>query len=135
MAIVKWSDSFKIGEVEIDNEHWELFALINDLSDKHTIGVSPASISVTLIALVNYIEAHFDHEERLMEESSYPDIQAHKQAHKALDLQVREFQSVFMTNPYSFDYDALFEFLTNWLKSHILKVDMKFAEFYKPQKS
>ncbi len=135
MTIVEWSDRFKISDAEIDNEHWELFSLINDLNDKQSIGVPPASTSLALIALVNYIEAHFDHEERLMKESGYPDIEVHKQVHKALDLQVREFQSVFMTNPYSFDYDALIEFLTNWLKNHILKVDMKFAEFYKAQQN
>ena len=96
MTIVEWSDRFKIGDAEIDNEHWELFSLINDLNDKQSIGVPPASTSFALIALVNYIEAHFDHEERLMKEGGYPDIEVHKQVHKALDLQVREFQSVFI---------------------------------------
>ena len=31
MAIVEWSDDFKLGEAEIDREHWGLFALINDV--------------------------------------------------------------------------------------------------------
>jgi|TARA_B110000037_G_scaffold218043_1_gene280286 hemerythrin len=108
-----------------------MFYLINDLSNKQSIGVFPASHSLMFYSLVNYIEAHFDHEERLMEECYYLDIQTHKQTHKALDPQVRDFQSEFMSNLYSFVHQALIKFLTNWLKNHISKVDMKFTEFYK----
>ena len=108
-----------------------MFYLINDLSNKQSIGVFPASHSLMFYSLVNYIEAHFDHEERLMEECYCLDIQTHKQTHKALDSQVRDFQSEFMSNLYSFVHQALIKFLTNWLKNHISKVDMKFTEFYK----
>ena len=45
-----------------------MFYLINDLSNKQSIGVFPASTSSMFYSLGNYIEAHFDHEECLMEE-------------------------------------------------------------------
>ena len=131
MAIVEWSDDFKIGEKEIDKEHWGLFALINDLADKRAQGASESSIEVTLKALVAYVDVHFEHEERLMQETGYPDLEAHKKIHAALDRRVEGFRFDFEGSPGTFDYDALMEFLSIWLKQHILKVDMEFAAYLK----
>lgn len=71
MQIVKWSDDFKIGEAEIDKEHWGLFALINELGDRRAQGAIQASIESTIEALVDYIDVHFEHEERLLQEANY----------------------------------------------------------------
>ncbi len=133
MTLVEWSDEFKIGEREVDKEHWGLFALVNDLSDKRASGVSPASVTATLDALIDYVKVHFDHEETLMADIGYPDLAAHKKAHQGLEQRVKEFQSAFADNPETFDYDAFFDFLTNWLKHHILKVDMEFSDFHRNQ--
>ncbi|MBT7943870.1 MAG: hemerythrin family protein [Alphaproteobacteria bacterium] len=131
MTIAQWSDDFKTGEEEIDKEHWGLFAQINDLSDKLSQGAAESSVVSTLDALVVYVEVHFEHEERLMEETGYPDLESHKKAHRALDLRVAEFQDAFLRSPETFDYDALMEFLSNWLHQHILKLDMDFAAYHK----
>jgi hemerythrin-like metal-binding protein len=133
MAIVEWSDDFKIGEPKIDKEHWGLFALIHDLGDKLAQGAAEGSIKATIEALAAYVDIHFEHEERLMQQTGYPAFGAHKKAHEALTQQVADFQNDFQRAPETFDYDGLMEFLSNWLSEHILKVDMKFAEFHKAQ--
>lgn len=133
MAIVEWSDDFKIGEPEIDREHWGLFALIHDLGDKLALGAAEASLKATLEALAAYVDVHFEHEERLMQQTGYPAFAVHKQAHDALARQVAGFQDDFQRAPEVFDYEGLMDFLSNWLSEHILKVDMKFAEFHRAQ--
>ena len=129
MTIASWSDDLKIGEPEIDKEHWGLFALINDLHDKITDGVSEASVSSTLDALSAYVEVHFEHEERLMAESKYPDLETHKKAHKALEERVSSLIKDYEKDPKSFNYETFSEFLSQWLQNHIMKVDMAFAAY------
>lgn len=133
MAIVEWSDDFKIDEPEIDKEHWGLFALIHDLGDKLALGAAEGSIKATIEALAAYVDVHFEHEERLMQQTGYPAFAAHKRAHEALAQRVADFQNDFQRAPETFDHEGLMEFLSNWLVEHILKVDMKFAEFHKAQ--
>ncbi len=133
MAIVEWSDDFKIGEDKIDREHWGLFALIHDLGDKISQGAAETSINATIEALAAYVDVHFEHEERLMQETGYPEFDAHKKAHEALDQRVAEFKEALRRSPETFDFEGLMDFLSNWLSEHILKVDMKFAAFHKEQ--
>ncbi|MBC8339124.1 MAG: hemerythrin family protein [Rhodospirillales bacterium] len=131
MTIAQWSDDYKTGEKEIDKEHWGLFALINDLNEKRLHGADEKSIASTLYALVAYVDVHFEHEERLMEETGYPELDSHKKAHEALDRRVMEFQDAFLGSPETFDFEALMDFLSNWLQQHILKLDMDFAAYHK----
>ena len=133
MAIVEWSDSFKIGEDEIDKEHWGLFALIHDLGEKFEQGAAEASINLTIEALVAYVDIHYDHEERLMQDSGYPAFEDHKRAHEALTRRVAGLQEDWQRAPETIDLEALMDFLSNWLSEHILNVDMKFAAYYKQQ--
>lgn len=133
MAIVKWSDDFKIGDVATDKEHRGLFALIHDLSDKLALGAGERSVKVTIEALVTYVDVHFENEERIMENSGYPGFKAHKQVHEKLSRQVNAFQHALERAPEDFQYYELMEFLSNWLKQHIVNLDMEFASYYKEQ--
>ena len=129
--MLEWSDDLKIGETEIDKEHWGLFALIHDLQEKHTHGATDASIDTTLDALTAYVEVHFEHEERLMEETGYPELESHKQAHAMLKKQVHGFMKDLHNSPSSMVLDALMNFLSTWLTNHIGNVDMAFARYHK----
>ncbi len=134
MALIEWSDDFKLGEAEIDKEHWGLFALIHDLADKRAKGQDAASIEATLKALVAYVDVHFEHEERLMQETGYPEYAEHKKIHEALDRKVDARSLESERSPETFDCAALMEFLSNWLSQHILIIDMEFADYLKQQK-
>ena len=135
MAIIAWSEDFKIGETEIDKEHWGLFALIHDLGDKLARNAAESSIHATMEALVGYVAVHFEHEERLMQQTGYPGFEAHKQAHAALAGRVRQFQEDLQRAPEAFNYKELMEFLSNWLSQHIRKLDMDFAAYHKKQQA
>ena len=87
-----WSDDFKFSEAEIDRERWGLFALINDLSDKHNQGAGDALITSTIDAWAAYIEVHFEHEERLMRAVGYPGLDSHIELHVALARRVEEYK-------------------------------------------
>jgi len=133
MAIVEWSDKFKIGEAEVDKEHWGLFALIHDLADKLALGAGAESLEKTINALVAYVNVHFEHEERLMLQIRYPDYASHKKAHEALTRRVAEFERALADGTDDFDFDGLMDFLSHWLSEHIAKLDTKFAAYHRRQ--
>ena len=135
MAIIAWSDDFKIGESEIDKEHWGLFVLIQDLGDKLARNAAEPSIHATMQALAGYVAVHFEHEERLMQETGYPGLEAHKKAHAALSARVRLFQEDLQRAPEAFNYRELKEFLSGWLSEHIRRLDMDFAAYHKKQQA
>lgn len=130
MILVEWSNRLKTGEREIDQEHWGLFALIKDLDDKILQGCADNSIRATIEALCAYVEVHFEHEERIMEEVDYPERESHILAHKALARQVGIFAAQYKKSPKTFDSHELMEFLSVWLNEHIMKLDMDFATFH-----
>lgn len=131
MTFVEWSDDFKIGEDEIDREHWGLFAIINDLSDKKIQGAGPESVSATIDALVAYVDVHFEHEERLMQRSRYPGLEGHIELHRRLAGRIAEYKFAYDRDPERFDYEAFMAFLAEWLTDHILHDDLKFATFHR----
>ncbi len=134
MAIAQWNDDLKTGEEEVDKEHWGLFALINDLNGKWADGASVASMNSTFEALTSYVDVHFEHEERLMDSTGYPELSMHKNAHAILKQLVLNFKEEFNQSPETFNYNALMEFLSNWLNSHILELDMKFSVYHRQLK-
>jgi hemerythrin len=131
MPIVEWSDDFKLGNDEVDKEHWGIFALVTDLGDKRKRGAAHASIKTTIDALVAYVRVHFEHEERMLEAAGYPGLEAHKKLHQALTRQVDGFRADFLRAPEDFDHDGFMAFLSNWLSDHILVEDMEYAAFLK----
>ncbi|MBT5495525.1 MAG: hemerythrin family protein [Alphaproteobacteria bacterium] len=130
MAIVEWSDDFKLGEAEIDREHWGLFAHINDLSDQHAQGAGDASITSTIDALAAYVDVHFEHEERLMRSVGYPELDSHIELHVALARRVEEYKAAIERQAARFDSNGFTAFLTEWLTDHILHEDMQFAKYH-----
>ena len=130
MAIVEWLDDFKLGEAEIDREHWGLFALINDLSDQHAQGAGDASITSTIDALAAYVDVDFEHEERLMRTVGYPKLDSHIELHVALARRVEEYKAAIERQAARFDSNGFTAFLTEWLTDHILQEDMQFAKYH-----
>jgi hemerythrin len=131
VTFVEWSDDFKVGNRDIDIEHWGLFALVNDLADKVHLGAGDSSIAVTIDALVGYVDAHFEREEELMKECGYPDFDDHLEAHHRLRGSVEYFHNYYRDTPEKFPYEDFLEFLKEWLTRHIMKVDMAYVPYLK----
>ena len=127
MVCVEWSDLYNTGIPDIDDEHRGLFALINDLYDKIEGGTAEASIVVTINALADYVNYHFDREEALMETCKYDDLENHIAGHRKLQSQIQSYKQSYERDPKSFDMTDFMAFLTFWLKGHILESDMAYV--------
>ena len=72
MALLSWSKQYQIGNDLIDNEHEELFRLINAFHDHWLEKRERQTITPLLNQLVAYAQLHFRHEELIMQGAEYP---------------------------------------------------------------
>ena len=126
----EWDGKFSIGIKTFDNQHRNLFNLINNLEKSVREGDSRAMVALVLDELLRYTVTHFSEEERVLREKGYPDYEHHLKEHNELIEQVREFKE---------SHDAgksvvtmeLMGFLVNWLTNHINQTDRKYTSFLK----
>src|SRR5271167_4548385 len=95
VPFMAWKDSWIVGVQEIDAQHKNLVSLLNKLHQAMTQGEGKDALGSILDSLVSYTKAHFAAEERLMQQSGYPDFIAHKREHTSLAEKVLNFQRTF----------------------------------------
>ena len=69
---------------EIEEQHQELVNLLNRLNDAVKNHEPKKHIYRIINEVISYTEMHFADEERLMDQSGYPEIESHKTMHKEL---------------------------------------------------
>jgi len=109
-----WDASFDVHHTKINEQHVQLFELINDLEAHMHDGAK-------LKALLDYAVMHFHFEEHEFEAHHYADAVAHKAIH---DQFVHD--AVAATAGGKVNADII-QFLKNWLVNHIMGSDMKYA--------
>ncbi len=133
MAFIDWSDNLATGIASIDAQHKRLIQIVNDLHDAMKVGKGREVIEKTLRELISYTDYHFTNEERAFDSYAYPETAAHKRQHveliKELALQLQRYQR---REP-SLTVSTL-DFLSKWVRNHIMVEDMKYVPFLKDKK-
>lgn len=121
--MLEWKDSYTVGNARMDAQHKGLIELINVLRDK-------TRVEEALRKLELYIAEHFRQEELLLEEAEFPDIEKHKEQHKAFEAWLKNRRD---------DFDAgrggatahldIQGYLKIWLVNHILFTDMAYRKY------
>lgn len=122
MAIAIWNDAYLTGDALVDQQHRNLFQMVNDLHEAVVSGKGKEVLKPTLKKLATYTVEHFATEERLMQRAGYPGYTGHKAKHEALAGQATKLIG---------DYEAgravltitLSQFLADWLRHHINEED------------
>ncbi len=122
-----WSDNMLCGIPAIDEQHKELFRQVDILRDRG----NKDRIPNVLRFLADYVVKHFNDEESLHLRSRYPKAAQHRKVHEM-------FVQTFVELKAKFDASGgdlataieLNKVVYDWLKQHVLKVDMEFAQYY-----
>jgi hemerythrin len=122
-----WDDALGVGNTFIDNDHRQLIALLNKVNEAMYASKGRDVLGQVLGDLIVYTKEHFTREERVMLGIKYADFHAHKQEHEKLTAQVVALQHRFAVGETHITPDVLV-FLFDWLFTHILLVDKKFAQ-------
>ncbi|MGZ4816489.1 MAG: bacteriohemerythrin [Terriglobales bacterium] len=121
-----WNDSYSVKVRAIDDQHKQLFDLVNQLHDAMRAGQARGFLAQALERLIRYTRTHFSDEEDAMAQVDYPDYLAHVAEHRNFTQRVETFSREFKAGTVGLSVEVM-EFLQKWLVDHIMKVDQKYA--------
>jgi len=131
---ITWTSSLATGVAEIDNQHREIFARVNRLSEACAEGRGKEEVLRLLDFLEDYVKEHFAAEEKLQIREGYPEYAAHRSLHSRFVADLEHLGATFRTEGATLSLVIMTnKTLTAWLVQHISKVDMEFASYLKAQ--
>lgn len=123
-ARIEWKDSYKTGDVAIDEQHQELFKRAAYV----IAATSHEGQVITSIRLFQYMRTHLSHEEDLMRRYQYPDLNAHARQHQEMISRLNQIsKKIANENLVKVDLE---EFIEQFL-THMETMDSKLAEYVK----
>lgn len=126
-----WNNKLILGVDIMDDEHKILVSKINKLVEsleEQYINKNKVELLKYFKDLADYTKEHFDHEEKFMNAIGYAQYPSHKKIHEKLLEQVASYGK--QIEKETLDDQKLISFLRNWLISHIMGVDMQYADYY-----
>jgi len=123
IELMHWHESFSVGVRIVDEQHKQLFNLINELIVAVDSNQQDEMIEKTLHAVLAYTEIHFRTEEEIFQ--IHPQYTAHCTIHKQFTEEVNSLLANFAEHKMDTAAKCL-EILTAWLMNHILKTDITF---------
>lgn len=130
MSVFAWKAEYSVGIGEIDDQHKQLVAMVNDIHEAMAEGKGRDILGEILTKLITYTKQHFASEEALMEKHGFPDFPAHKVSHAKMTKRVLELQKEFEQSDVKHSIEVA-RFLQQWLNKHILETDKQYSSFLK----
>ena len=90
-----------VGIPDLDNDHKQLFDLLNGLNLSITEGKSPVEIKKWLQLIIEDAAQHFSHEENILIEKKHPGVDAHAKTHSQILNSLQHIKTNFI--PYDLD--------------------------------
>lgn len=128
MAFINWEPKYSVNVELIDNQHKSLVETINLLHDAMKQGKSKEVLGGILDNLINYTKEHFTTEENFFQKFDYKEKNAHKLEHDNFVRKAVEFKKSYDSGNTVISSEVL-NFLSTWIKNHILVSDKKYSEF------
>ncbi len=127
---VAWNARYNTGIQIVDEQHQELFQIVDRLRRMVQDGADRAGIEALLEVLVACTERHFATEEAFMAKVGYPDLGSHLDEHASMLTSLQELLAKFQESHQAM---ALMvpTFMEGWLKHHISDGDFGFVTFLK----
>ncbi len=133
MTEFTWKDEYSLGNAQIDAEHQRLLELANAVATLANSGERMARIKENIVALYDYVQTHFRHEEEYMLQLGYPQYEEHRKLHEGI---IAEMNTIMK---HSGNLDALvykFKRLMHvWVLEHILTEDSRIAHAKKQKEA
>lgn len=122
-----FTDDCLIGVENLDNEHRELFRIINDVeqllgnkirNDKYD------DLVELLKELRDYASYHFHHEEKYMEKIGHPELELQRKQHLEFVTKMDELYAAVDCRDQDAMLEDMLKYLVTWLYRHIIGTDM-----------
>jgi len=129
---VIWSDKYSMGIKLIDKQHMWLINFINALFSHATGNENQERIYFQKVIqkAVQYVQVHFETEEKYMIAAKFPGYEEHKKAHDDFVQKI-----IFSVKSYKAGKKLVLEnfaiFLKDWLLSHVAIMDKQYSIYFK----
>ena len=130
--LISWAPAFSVGIKVIDDQHKQLFALVNDMFN-HVVGNAQAErvyFKQVIQKAVEYVKVHFSTEEKIMLHANFPGYAEHKKAHDTFVLTVVEKVKDFEAGK-KFTLLEFTQFLKEWILTHIAIMDKGYFTYFR----
>lgn len=125
MAELRWTPRESVGIPELDADHREMYALTQYLVSALQTGAPQAEVQAVVDDLLEATLAHFEHEERLLEEAAYPEAEAHRHSHDRLLRTILHFRADVRHRRY--DPAVAATFIHAWVSDHVHNEDTRYT--------
>jgi hemerythrin len=123
-----WTQEYSVNIAVLDEQHQELFKIVNELDQAVRHGNGNTAIDPILHKLVHYALSHFLAEESLMRQHDFPGLLTHCSQHQMFRAKIADFLAEHRAG--KADVPALLLlFMQEWLKKHVLKADQEYSSF------
>ena len=127
-SVVSWRTRYSMNIESIDNQHKEIFSLINNYLDSILKGFGKLKTKYILDDLIQSCRDHFEHEEELMQQNEYPALYSHKHTHKYFISELLEIRNSIENDPFPIS-TSTGDFIRKWTVNHILTSDKAYSTF------
>ena len=123
-----WTDQLSVNNATVDEQHKIIIKQINALYIAKSEDRPRNYILEILGNLIKAAAEHFEDEEILFGNSSYPHTEAHIAKHKDVVNQLLDFEKGFSVGELEVD-EAFMAFLKDWLLQHIMITDQSYTAY------
>jgi len=124
MALLEWKEEYATGIDDVDDEHKDLIDVINRLHELLLAEDAKLTVPAFFARLIDGVSAHFALEERIMGESGYPDLEAHRADHERLLDEIRDLVDAFAQADEVDSVDLAMR-LEPWFSQHFATHDLR----------
>ena len=132
---LQWTDFLLTGNAEIDNQHMELFTVVNAFVQAIIDERDKQEVDKLFKFLEDYTVMSFGAEEKMLEAEHYPDLAIHKAQHayfkRTFDALKRRYEHLGHSEQLVKDTHRD---VASWLLNHVAKGDQQWATFLKNKK-
>lgn len=84
MPLIEWDESMSVGVKEMDDDHKQLIALLNELNESFETHQERQALGAVLEKVIQYTRQHLAREEKLLAKCQYPMCDEHHKEHDQL---------------------------------------------------
>ena len=131
---INWTSDLSVGDHSIDDDHKELFALIDELD---SADMSHDYINSILDRLKAYTRGHFSREEEYLKKAGFPGLEEHLKQHESFIAWLQTIRPTYAPfHQSTFIFGAsVNRYLQSWLLQNILEEDLKHRVYIAGQQS
>jgi hemerythrin len=132
MEYSEWVNQYGVGNPILDSYHHIFFQAVQQM-DEVTVAGNMSAATERMAFLLMYCAMHFREEEEILHRAGYPELEHHRGIHERFHRRMKTLHAELEKNPSpALAAQTVIE-TREWWINHIMKEDMKFVPFLKPE--